>query len=71
MILTKEEKEKRYLLAFSGGPDSVYLLLALARIYSSELKNHIALIYVNYHDSPFVNEEEEIVFYYQKKKESN
>ena len=62
-------KEKKYLVAFSGGPDSVYLLLKLVFFFQEKLRDHISLIYVNYHDSPFVKDEEDIVKYYQKKYE--
>lgn len=55
---------RKYLLAFSGGPDSVYLLLSLSLFYKAELKDHIALCYINYHDSPYVDKEEEIVRHY-------
>lgn len=66
-LLTDEEKKKKYLVAFSGGPDSVYLLFRLACFYKEELPRHVALVYINYHDSPYVKEEERIVFYYQRK----
>jgi hypothetical protein len=66
-LLTKEERQKKYLVAFSGGPDSVYLLFRLAQFYRDELKKHVALVYINYHDSSFVDKEEEIVSYYQNK----
>lgn len=60
-------KEGKHLLAFSAGPDSVFLLILLKDYYQESLKDHIAIIYVNYHDSPYVNKEEEIVNYYVKK----
>lgn len=60
-------REGKFLVAFSGGPDSVYLLLSLAAFYKESLSDHIALCYVDYHDSPWVPEEEEVVSYYQKK----
>lgn len=64
----KEElKEGRFLLAFSGGPDSVYLLYRLALLYKNELNKRVSLCYINYHDSPYVNEEEKIVYYYVNK----
>lgn len=50
-----------YLLAFSGGPDSVYLLWMLSFYYGESLKEHITLCYINYHDSAFVDKEEGIV----------
>lgn len=54
--------EKRHLVAFSGGPDSVFLLLLLSRKYNAEdFSKHIELAYVNYHDSPFVDQEQETV----------
>ena len=49
-------KEKKYLVAFSGGPDSVYLLLKLVSFFQEKLRDHISLIYINYHDSPFVKD---------------
>ncbi len=55
---------RKHLLAFSGGPDSVYLLLELAKRFGTNLSEHVRLIYVNYHDSPFVPEEEKIVNHY-------
>ena len=58
------DKGEKYLLAFSGGPDSVYLLWMLSLYYGENLRNHILLCYINYHDSPFVNEEEKIVDHY-------
>lgn len=70
MQLSKEIKEdfdtlidqkEKYLLAFSGGPDSIYLLWMLSFYFGNELRNHILLCYINYHDSPFVEEEERIV----------
>lgn len=54
-------KAGRFLLAFSGGPDSVFLLHLLASYLKEDLKNHIEVCYINYHDSPYVEEEEEIV----------
>ncbi len=60
-------KHHKYLLAFSGGPDSVYLLWLLSEYYKDELKEHIALCYINYHDSSFVQEEESIVYDYVKR----
>lgn len=50
-----------YLLAFSGGPDSVYLLWMLSFYYRDALKEHITLCYINYHDSEYVDKEEKIV----------
>lgn len=67
MILKKEELNQTYLLAFSGGPDSVYLLYKLAKIYKNNLNKHISIAYVNYHDSIYVKQEEEIVNFYIKK----
>ncbi len=57
------DKSSRYLLAFSGGPDSVFLLTALIEYGIQNLE----LIYVNYNDSPQVYIEHEIVLYYAKK----
>ncbi len=80
------DKDKRYLLAFSGGPDSVYLLWMLSLYFGSELSEHILLCYINYHDSDFVDEEERLVdgyihgfhlmaikddVYYEKEKDRN
>ncbi|MCI1734628.1 MAG: tRNA lysidine(34) synthetase TilS [Bacilli bacterium] len=59
-------RQRKCLVAFSGGPDSVFLLTMLAHYFKSELPDRIALAYVNYHDSPKVNEEEKTVFYYAK-----
>lgn len=59
-------REKKLLLAFSGGPDSVYLLLALKEYFKKELCAHVSLAYVNYHDSPLVDDEEEIVYHHVK-----
>lgn len=56
--------ERRHLLAFSGGPDSVFLLLLLKDRYKDHLPDHVALAYVNYHDSDMVQEEEWIVSFY-------
>lgn len=58
-------EKKRYLLAFSGGPDSVYLLWMLSLYYKDSLKKKISLCYVNYHDSEFVPEEEKVVYHYK------
>lgn len=55
------DKNKKYLLAFSGGPDSVYLLWMLSFYFKEELSEHVFLCYINYHDSEFVKEEEKIV----------
>lgn len=60
-------KEKKSLLAFSGGGDSVFLLFLLANYFKDKLKDHISLCYINYHDSPYVNKEEEIVYHYVNK----
>ena len=73
MKLSNEIKEEfdhfdfqnhRYLLAYSGGPDSVYLLWMLAIYYQDKLNEHIAICYINYHDSPFVDQEEKLVYSY-------
>ncbi len=56
-----------YLLAFSGGPDSVYLLEALKKYLGDRLPDIIHLCYINYHDSPLVDEEEKIVNHYVNK----
>ncbi len=52
---------RKHLLAFSGGPDSVYLLRQLAKRFQDSLPDHVQLAYVNYHDSPYVDAEERIV----------
>ncbi len=57
-------KKNRYLLAFSSGGDSVFLLFQLHFFYQEKLKDHITLVYINYHDSPFVAQEEAIFFHY-------
>lgn len=57
-------KEKRCLLAFSGGGDSVFLLLLLSKYLKDDLNKYVYLCYINYHDSPFVDEEEKIVYHY-------
>ncbi len=54
-------KSGRYLLAFSGGPDSVFLLYMLKEYFQDELKDHIEICYINYHDSIYVDEEEKLV----------
>lgn len=59
--------EDRYLVAFSGGPDSVFLLESLSHYYQNDLNKHIALCYINYQDSPFVKEEEAIIDFYTNK----
>lgn len=58
--------DKRHLLAFSGGPDSVFLLFVLKQRYPKDLKRHVELAYVDYHDSPAVPEEERIVHHFAK-----
>lgn len=61
-------KDKKYLLTFSGGPDSVYSLLHIIDYYIKDMKvsleyikEHLFLVYVNYHDSEYVDVEEGIV----------
>lgn len=54
-------KKGRYLLAFSGGPDSVFLLYMLSEYFQNDLKNHIEICYINYHDSKYVDIEEKLV----------
>lgn len=56
--------KKKCLLAFSGGPDSVYLLIMLHLFYNEDLNRYIEIAYVNYHDSDEVDKEEKIVKYY-------
>ena len=58
------DKRKKYLLAFSSGGDSVFLLYQLSFYFKESLKEHIALVYINYHDSGLVKEEERIFFHY-------
>jgi tRNA(Ile)-lysidine synthetase-like protein len=53
----KIDKSSVCALAYSGGPDSTFLLNLL---YQAGYRN-LYLLYVNYHDSPFVEEEERIV----------
>lgn len=60
-------KEGKHLLAFSAGPDSVYLLLQLSLYWKDDLPKHVSLIYVDYHDSPYVPLEESLVLDYQNK----
>ena len=63
-LFDDNDEGKTHLLAFSGGPDSVYLLLALKKAYPDDLNQHVQLAYVNYHDSEHVDEEERIVRHY-------
>lgn len=58
--------KKKCLLAFSGGPDSVYLLIQLKLYYKDDLNKYIETAYVNYHDSDMVNIEEDVVNHYVK-----
>jgi len=51
------DKNKRYGLAFSAGPDSTFLLHVLKEAGFNDL----VLLYVNYHDSPYVDKEEALV----------
>ena len=51
------DTDKRYAVAYSGGPDSTFLLDCL---YSIGFKN-IVVIYINYHDTNRVDIEEKIV----------
>lgn len=67
LLSLDKEKKDTYLLAFSGGPDSVYLLYCLSLLYKDELNKRVALCYIDYHDSPYVEEEERIVKYYVDK----
>jgi tRNA(Ile)-lysidine synthase len=59
-------RNKKLLIAFSGGPDSVYLLTSLAEYYQADLNKHVSLCYINYHDSPYVDKEEETVLHFAK-----
>jgi|GEM_PF-662283 len=54
----------RFLVAFSGGPDSVFLLLALNTLYPEDLPSRAAIAYVDYQDSPWVDQEEKTVRHY-------
>lgn len=67
LLCLSELKEGRFLLAFSGGPDSVYLLYRLSLLYKEKLNEKVALCYIDYHDSPYVDKEEEIVQFYVDK----
>lgn len=67
LLCLSELKEGKFLLAFSGGPDSVYLLYRLSLLYNEKLNERIALCYIDYHDSPYVDKEEEIVKFYVDK----
>lgn len=67
LLCLSELKEGKFLLAFSGGPDSVYLLYRLSLLYKEKLNERIALCYIDYHDSPYVDKEEEIVKFYVDK----
>jgi len=51
------DTDSSYAVAFSGGPDSAFLLDCLSTIGFSD----VTAIYVNYHDSPRVHIEEQIV----------
>ena len=57
-------KDEEQLLAFSGGPDSVFLLLTLLEYGCT----NITLLYVNYHDSIYIDQEVEIVNHYANHK---
>ena len=66
-VLAKYIKNKKVLLAYSGGPDSTFLLESLASFFNTNLKDNIVLAYVNYHDSDYTFKEEQIVSEYTKK----
>lgn len=66
-LLKKEIKDNKVLLAFSGGPDSTFLLKILSSYFKDKMKDRVILAYVNYHDSDFTYNEEKIVSYYTKK----
>lgn len=51
-------KKDKILVAFSGGPDSTFLLLEAIKYFE---KDSLFVAYVNYHDSIFAKEEEEII----------
>ncbi len=67
LLCLDELKEDTFLLAFSGGPDSVYLLYRLSLLYKNDLNKKVSICYIDYHDSPYVEEEERIVKYYVDK----
>lgn len=67
LLCLDKQKEDTFLLAFSGGPDSVYLLYRLSLLYENNLNKKVTLCYIDYHDSPYVEEEERIVKYYVDK----
>ncbi len=60
-------ESKKFLYAFSGGPDSVFLLLLMHDILGDMMRDHVELCYVNYHDSDEVDAEERIVYFYAGK----
>ena len=66
-VLTKYIKNNKVLLAYSGGPDSTYLLESLIAFFKEKAKEKVVLAYVNYHDSKYTFKEENIVSYYTKK----
>lgn len=51
-------KNSRVLVAYSGGPDSTFLLLNSLRFFGLE---NVEGAYVDYHDSPYVPQEEKII----------
>lgn len=59
----KLDSSKKYGVAFSAGPDSVFLLHSLSH---AGFKN-LSILYVNYHDSSSVDKEEGLVKTYAKK----
>ena len=66
-VLRSIVNNNKVLLAFSGGPDSTFLLESLAKYFKEDIKDKVVLAYVNYHDSEYTFKEEEIVSYYTKK----
>lgn len=63
--------KKKFLLAFSGGPDSVFSLIKIYEYFynkldmtKDEISKHLFLCYINYHDSDEVEIEEDIVLSY-------
>lgn len=70
-VLKNTIKDNKVLLAFSGGPDSTFLLEVLASHFKDKIKDKVILAYVNYHDSEYTFKEEEVVSFYTKKYKLN
>lgn len=56
------DKNDKVLIAYSGGPDSTFLLLEALNYFK-----YVEVAYVNYHDSEYVEKEEKIIFDFCKK----